>query len=380
MLPRSLITFVINTLLYVHVIFASRLNFKGNESTDHKGKAHELAAQAQNSQGEGVMIGEDAYEKLLYFSKVCALTYCISTGRLVENRTFIDGGCPPELEFCSNPEHNPTIRRTRMELVLVANEQELGTGFVAVDHEREVVMLAFRGSSTRQDWYSDFEIYPTDYEPTSKKEYKSLVKEGKLRECKDCKIHKGFYRFIETLSHDFLVRVERIFKKYPDYNLVVTGHSLGAALASICGIELKLRGFNPLILTYATPKMFNKELQGWVNELFETDSVHENNVQNGQVELLHGYFRVIHLQDYIPMVPPGYKAAGLEIFIFKPELPHEIGDLEYRARGSGVTWSQAPRGPMSVAARSSLTSGIESWFHMDEHRKYFIQINSCSGF
>ncbi|CDO93757.1 unnamed protein product [Kluyveromyces dobzhanskii CBS 2104] len=336
----------------------------------------EIAAEDDNEL-KGIAISEDSYEKMLYFSKMCGLTYCITTGSLEADKTFLEGGCPAELDFCSNIDLNPSINRTRVELILEASEQELGTGFVAVDHGREVVMLSFRGSSTRQDWFSDFEIYPTEYKPSSTEQYERLVNDGEISECHNCMIHKGFYRFIKTLSKDFLQRVERIFKRYPDYNLVVTGHSLGAALASICGIELKLRGHNPLILTYATPKMFNEEMKNWVDELFGTHDIHDECVEKGEVELLHGYFRVIHLQDYIPMVPPGYKAAGLEIFITKPELPHEIHDLEYRAVGSGATWNKVPTDDNSKYA---LMSGIGSWLHMDEHRKYFILINACSGF
>lgn len=337
----------------------------------------QLAADVGKLGNSDVEISQDSYEKMLYFSKICALTYCISTGQLEANKTFLDGGCPEELDFCSNVEENPSINRTRVELVLVAEKEELGTGFVAVDHEREVVMLAFRGSSTRQDWFSDFEIYPTEYRPVSEKHYDKLVESGKIEICENCMIHKGFNRFIETLSKDFLNRVERIFKRYPGYKMVVTGHSLGAALASICGIELKLRGFNPLILTYATPKMFNDEMKDWVDSLFKTKKIHDKSVKNGELDMFHGYFRVIHLQDYIPMVPPGYKAAGLEIFISKPELPHEKEDLEYRAIGSGATWNQLPTNELT---RSALRNGMSNLFHMDEHRKYFIMINNCSGF
>ena len=103
---------------------------------------NKIAAEDDNSKLEGVYISKDSYEKMVYFSKICALTYCISTGRLEMDKTFFDGGCPADLDFCSNEELNPSIRRTRVELILEADEQELGTGYVAVDHEREVVMLS----------------------------------------------------------------------------------------------------------------------------------------------------------------------------------------------------------------------------------------------
>lgn len=335
-----------------------------------------------NSQNHIVPITEEIYDRLVYFSKVCALTNCISEGTLVEDRTFIDGGCPADLEFCSNKTNNPTIDRTRMELVLIADKGELGTGYVAVDHEKGVVMLVFRGSSTRQDWFSDFQIYPVDYVPASSKEYQKLVKKGKIKPCEGCQIHHGFNQFSKTLGRHFLQRVRKIFKQYPDYNLVVTGHSLGAALASLAGIELKLRGHDPMVLTYATPKMFNAPMKQWVDELFETQKIHEKSLENEKLLFHKGYFRVVHLQDYITMVPPFYKAAGLEIFISKLELPHCLEDVEYRGLGTGLSWRMLPSkvNKEGVFPDGRTLATVEHWLHMFEHRSYFILINECMNF
>lgn len=371
-LSNRLVLIVVTTISFLNAVFGKRFS-NGIPEEPY------LAAELHPDENEEISIPKDVYNRFLYFSKICALTYCISSGSLFENKTFAEGGCPQELDFCSNHNDNPTIDRTRIELVIEADDGELGTGFVAVDHERHVVMLSFRGSTTRQDWFSDFEIYPTAYEPTSKQEYHELVTNGKISECSNCQIHKGFYRFIETLSKDFLIKVERIFKRYPEYNLVVTGHSLGAALASICGIELKLRGFDPLVLTFATPKIFNEPMKDWVDELFKTKEIHQKYEETGEINLFRGYFRVIHLQDYIPMLPPGYKAAGLEVFIKKQELPHNIQDLEYRAQGSGLTWSNIESNTMTEKQRKNLFEGFGTWLHMEEHRNYFVMINSCSG-
>ncbi|AMD22466.1 HHL304Cp [Eremothecium sinecaudum] len=324
-----------------------------------------------------VQILPNTYDKLVYFSKICALTYCIKDSTLTENKTFSDGGCPPQIEFCKNLELNPTAEHTQIELVLVADKDELGTGYVAVDHASKVVMLAFRGSSTQQDWFSNFQIHPTTYFPASFKKYQDLIKRGLIPSCDNCKVHRGFYRFAKTLSRDFLERVEKIFNLYPDYNLVVTGHSLGAALATLCGIELVLRGYHPLVLTYATPKMFNEPLRDWVDTVFESEKIHELSVKKKELKMNKGYFRVVHTQDYIPKVPPLYVAAGLEIFIGKLHFPHEIDDLEYRGIGSGL-FDEVDKEVQSI--RNQLNERVERWLHMYEHRSYFIMINTCSGF
>ncbi|CCE63133.1 hypothetical protein TPHA_0E00370 [Tetrapisispora phaffii CBS 4417] len=327
---------------------------------------------SRNEDYKNVKISQDFYDRLVYFSKVCAMTSCISDNLIKENKTFAEGGCPGHLKFCKDPIDNPTYTRTRIEMVLSADKGELGTGYVIVDHKRKVVIIAFRGSSTRQDWFSDFQIYPVDYEPASLVAYNKLVNKRIIPECHNCKIHRGFYRFKETLGPLFLDKIEAIFNKYPDYRAVVSGHSLGAAMASITGIELKLRGYNPIVLTYATPRMFNTEMREWIDTIFSTDQIHYTSVSKGVVDYNHcdkgGYFRVVHNQDYIPMVPPFYEAAGLELFINKIELPHTIDDVEYR--GHKKTYFED-------ITKLNTVNHVEDWLHTYEHRAYFILIEGC---
>lgn len=168
-----------------------------------------------------------------------AMTGCITRGNLLTGKT-LDTGCPRHIQFCHDTEVNPTLSDTWIASVFLAEKGELGTGYVAIDHEKKVVICAFRSSTTREDWISDFEITPTKYKPSCYKEYKKLIKKGVIKECTDCFIHYGFSKFTKTLGKKFLRMIENILNEYPEYKIVVTGHSLGAALASITGIELKL--------------------------------------------------------------------------------------------------------------------------------------------
>ncbi|CAR27586.1 hypothetical protein ZYGR_0N00670 [Zygosaccharomyces rouxii] len=321
---------------------------------------------------------EDVYERLLYFSKVSALVSCISGNGLIPDKTLKEGGCPPHLAFCSDEKVNPTANATRIELVLTAGKGELGTGCLLVDHTRKVVIVALRASTTRQDWLSDFTIYPTSWEPSSKSCYKNLVESGTIKPCEDCKIHRGFYKFSETLAELFLDKIEHIFSKYPEYNLVITGHSLGAALASIAGIELKLRGYDPLVITYAKPLMFNTQMKEWVDELFQTEEVDKDCRKNGKLDFKKGFFRVVHDKDYIPMLPPNYKQAGLEIFIKKKDLPHERFDLEYKGTKSYYDSEPDYNSEEWQGISQSFSNG--DWLHRKEHCSYFIYISGCEGF
>ncbi|CAI4044154.1 hypothetical protein N7582_003250 [Saccharomyces uvarum] len=311
------------------------------------------------------------HERLVYFIKASAISSCISDNLLFPNKALNDGGCPPHIKFCTDEKINPTASRTMIELVLSAEKGELGSGYVAVDHGKNVVILAFRGSTTKQDWFSDFEIYPVEYTPLCVNEYRKLIEEGKLRECKGCKMHRGFLRFTETLGMDVFKKMESILESYPDYRIVVTGHSLGAALASLAGIELRLRGFDPLVLTYATPKIFNSEMRQWVDELFETEAIEKDSISKKEIQFRKGYFRVVHNGDYIPMVPPFYHPAGLEIYINKIGIPQNAEDVEYRGRNNKMA--------LNDGFRDGMSGLVEDWLHVYEHRAYFIDVFGCSG-
>ncbi|CCF59109.1 hypothetical protein KAFR_0G00760 [Kazachstania africana CBS 2517] len=319
---------------------------------------------------QDILITEPVYERLVYFSKACALCSCIRSNELFEGKTMKDGACPKRLKFCHDEEDNPTVGRTRIEMVLIADVGELGTGYVLVDHGREVVVMVFRSSSTNEDWLSDFKVTPVSYTPVCQEGYMRKIEEGKLKKCENCKLHRGFNKFTKTLSKHFLEKMERILLKYPDYRVVTTGHSLGAALAIISGIELRLRGYEPLVLTYAPPRMFNREMSDWIDDLFETDSIHQNILESGEVKFEHGYFRVVHNSDLIPMLPPMYEVAGLEIFINKLDLPHTRTDIQYVGPGEFKVDNQC----------FGRIEFLDEVLHTNEHRSYFINLTRCSGF
>lgn len=312
------------------------------------------------------------YDRFVYFSKACGLCNCIAGGLLLENRTFSDEGCPNYLKFCSDYYSNPSFNRTRIELVLEAEENELGTGYLAVDHAKKVIILAFRASTTKQDWFSDFEMYPTDYIPVSRDKYWELVRKGLIHECKGCQVHKGFSRFLETLGRHFLAKVQKILICYPDYHVVSVGHSLGASLAALAGIELKLRGYRVSVITYAQPKIFNKELKEWVDDLFNTRLLHAVAEYNSCLKSATGYIRIVHENDLVPMIPPLYHHAGLEVLIGVKELPHSLNTLKY----------VGPNNLVGTKSKSSnnLKDRLEELLHMYEHRNYFISLTGCKDF
>lgn len=97
---------------------------------------------------------------------------------------------------------------------------------MAIDPTREEIVVAFRGSSSLRNWIADFDFILVSYDY-----------------CDDCYVHDGFLSSWEEIKTYAFSYVESAFTSYPDYTLVVTGHSLGAAVATLAGTEFREEGY-----------------------------------------------------------------------------------------------------------------------------------------
>jgi putative lipase involved disintegration of autophagic bodies len=56
--------------------------------------------------------------------------------------------------------------------------------------------------------------------------------------CLLCKVHKGFHEAYHSVRDQVLTQVVSLVKLYPDTPLLITGISLGGALAALASIDL----------------------------------------------------------------------------------------------------------------------------------------------
>lgn len=109
--------------------------------------------------------------------------------------------------------------------------------FVALDHRREAVLVSVRGTLSLKDVLTDLSA-----------ECENLPIEGLPGACY---AHKGIYQAASYI-HRKLVNdgiLNQAFSIAPDYNLVLTGHSLGAGAASL--LAILLRSAYPTLQCYA---------------------------------------------------------------------------------------------------------------------------------
>ena len=143
-------------------------------------------------------------------------------------------------------------------------------GFIGPLPSAEVIFVVFRGSENIQNWVTDMDLRKAPY---------SL--------CDGCEAHEGFLRTTGSVIQSVRDEAERLLHLFPTFKLIVTGHSLGAAIATLVAVDLQAYFCHALVLMYnfGSPRVFN---------LFAAVDVSYQ---------LKNKFRFTHLNDMIPHFP-----------------------------------------------------------------------------
>lgn len=158
-------------------------------------------------------------------------------------------------------------------------------GYIGYIPSRKSIYVIVRGSSSLLNWIDDLEVKLVDYVswPTC-----------------NCHVHYGFYRSAESVSNKTVTSVLTLKKKFPDYSVIMTGHSYGAATTELLGMELERFGIDVEIYNYGQPRVGDENYAGFVNTVIEN------------------YWRFTHNRDIVPHLPPtaglGYLHSCREVF------------------------------------------------------------------
>ncbi|CUS15272.1 unnamed protein product, partial [Tuber aestivum] len=166
------------------------------------------------------------------------------------------------------------------------------TGIVARDDTRRTITVVFRGSMSLRNWFTNIQL---------------LWKDASVF-CPNCKLHSGFYNAFINAFPPILTSVNSLRAQYPSYKLVVTGHSLGGALATITATEFRRLGYTTELYTYGAPRIGNNKFSEFVTQS-------------------SGNYRVTHLNDPVPRLPP----VALGYYHISPEYWISYGDSNIKA-------------------------------------------------
>lgn len=302
------------------------------------------------------------FEELHKYAHLSAVAYCLQKGLHTGKLGDQEDACPSH--SCTYP----SVRN--MKVYKVFNFTDwlvVGSGFIAIERETKRIYVVFRGTSSTQDWISNFEFLHSRYEPLVHMRGDFDLESEEI--CEGCTIHKGFNTFIKTNGEDIVREVVKLKKKLPDYSIVVTGHSLGAALATLSGVEFRLLGFETLVVTLGGPKVGNSQFVDFVDNLFDTDYVEEHiNKYHSFDTLSSGLIRATHKHDLIPMLPPTshYKQCGYQYYL-SAKGPHQSPETMIRRGTDYVEDDQL----------LDYQSMLPSSFSRGDHVNYFFKITGC---
>jgi predicted lipase len=112
------------------------------------------------------------------------------------------------------------------ELTTSSSEFTDVTGFVAVDMTNKLVVISFRGTASELNKITDVNYTRTESDL-----------------CPKCLVHRGFWFSWMEARNNTLTALINISKTHPSWKIVVTGHSLGGAIATLCAAEIRKLGY-----------------------------------------------------------------------------------------------------------------------------------------
>ena len=127
-------------------------------------------------------------------------------------------------------------------------ETDIQVGVTTSEINKRISVI-FRGSESKADWYYDLMIF------------KTKILDNKYE---NVQVHSGFHTQLHKNNvYEKLINVVKKLKtKHPDYNIYITGHSLGAALSTLFGFELANEIDNKVtVVSFASPRIGNPEFR-----------------------------------------------------------------------------------------------------------------------
>ena len=176
--------------------------------------------------------------------------------------------------------------------ILIQNGEQVIFGY---NEEYESIFVSFRGSENIQNWMSNIQVSQTTPYPET-----------------NIAVEKGFYNLFDSLQSNIYKAIDELVEKYNTNELLLTGHSLGAALATLNAFDILYYQKNYKIhslITFGSPRVGNKDF----SKVFETYNINS--------------IRVTHYYDMVPHVPEeflGYRHISQEVWYNEPNTEYTI--------------------------------------------------------
>ncbi|GBC10510.1 hypothetical protein RclHR1_00970011 [Rhizophagus clarus] len=172
--------------------------------------------------------------------------------------------------------------------------QNTGTqAFIATNEEDKLIVVSFRGTvpDNIKTVITDGKILLRDYPPSQ-----------------GAKVHTGFFDAFSEARSQVISEVQKLHEQHPNFKVVYTGHSLGAALTLLSALDLlqNSKDFKPnenfFVVTYGEPRVGDLKFSQFVDSQIKVS-------------------RVVNGGDPVPHLPPkflSYEHPSGELWISNP--------------------------------------------------------------
>jgi Lipase (class 3) len=177
------------------------------------------------------------------------------------------------------------------------------------------IVVSFRGSDNLENWIEDLKSL-------------ELVAYSK---CDGCEVGDGFLQSWEALSDSVLASVQSLGDTSTP--VLITGHSLGAALAALAAIDIQAAGYtlSGASYTFGQPRVGNEAFASWFDQQIPAGS----------------WYRLVHYADIVPHLPP----EALDFYHVMTEVWYNEAQTSYQvctASGEDPSCSDSLLLPISI--------------------------------
>ncbi len=194
--------------------------------------------------------------------------------------------------------------------IIIQNGEQVIFGY---NKEYNSIFVSFRGSENIQNWISNIQVSQinpyTDH---------------------NIAVEKGFYNLFDSLQTNIYNVLNDLTFKYNTTQVILTGHSLGGALATLNAFDIlyykKDYKIHSLI-TFGSPRIGNE----YFAITFESYNIYSN--------------RITHFYDIVPHVPEeflGYRHISQEIWYNEPNTKYILCNDENGNEDSNCSNSCSP--------------------------------------